>query len=201
MSVRIAIMAEGATEKVFLPVLRRFLAPRLAGNMPKLVPDIYDGRLPKNERLRRRVATLLDQSADAVIALTDLYTGSDDFADADDAKAKMRQWVGAEPRFHPHVTKHEFEAWLLPYWPVIVQLAGSSRSAPGPHPESVNHDKPPARHLEEVFRTGSRGRSYVKTRDAKRILDHADLSVAATACPELRAFLNTIFKLAGGEAL
>jgi hypothetical protein len=197
---RIAIMVEGATETVFFPALRRFLEPRLT-RMPRLVPEIFDGRLPKDDRLRRRVKALLDQSADAVIALTDVYTGSGDFADADDAKTKMRQWVGIEPRFYPHVAQHDFEAWLLPYWPTIVQHAGSTRSPPGSNPEQVDHGKSPARHLQEVFRTGSRRRSYVKTRDAVRILRDADLSVAIAACPELRALVDTILKLSGADPL
>jgi hypothetical protein len=200
-NVRIALLVEGATERVFLPVLRNFLAFRLQGNMPRLVPDPFDGRLPKEEQLRRRVESLLDKSADAVIALTDVYTGSDDFSDAADAKAKMRQWVGPEGRFHPHAALHEFEAWLLPYWETVKQVAGSNRAQPGPNPERVNHDKPPSRHLAEVFRTGSRGRSYVKTRDALRILKDADLGVAIAVCAELRGLVDTILRLSGGDPL
>jgi hypothetical protein len=39
---------------------------------------------------------------------------------------------------------------------------------------------------------------YVKTRDADRILRGQDLLVAAKACGELKAFLNTILKLCDG---
>ncbi len=203
MSVQIAILVEGGTEKAFFPILREFLATRLTGRMPKLDPVPYDGRIPKGDRLSRRVTNLLrgSNAADAVVAITDIYTGSDDFSDADDAKAKMRAWVGDEPRFYPHVALHDFEAWLLPFWPVIQELAGSNRVIPGNHPETVNHQKPPARVLAEVFRTGSRARAYVKTRDALRILRNKDLRVAADACPELRSFLNTILTLSGGSPL
>ena len=51
---------------------------------------------------------------------------------------------------------------------------------------------PPAHHLQEVFSKAGRGQAYVKTRDADRILRGQDLLVAANACPELKAFLNTI---------
>jgi hypothetical protein len=60
-----------------------------------------------------------------VIALTDVYTGTDDFLDAADAKQKMRAWVGKNDRFHPHVAQHDFEAWLLPFWTDIQSLAGT----------------------------------------------------------------------------
>jgi hypothetical protein len=110
MSVRIAILIEGRTEQVFLPVLREFLKPRLEGRMPKLDPLPCDGRIPKEHELRRRVKNLLRDGLDLVIALSDVYTGTKDFHDAADAKAKMKSWVGPEPRFHPHVALHDFEA-------------------------------------------------------------------------------------------
>ncbi|HLO84959.1 MAG TPA: hypothetical protein VK203_08095 [Nostocaceae cyanobacterium] len=40
--------------------------------------------------------------------------------------------------------------------------------------------------------------SYSKTRDAKKILQGQDLMIAVNACPELKAFINTILSL--GEA-
>lgn len=197
----IAILVEGATERALFPSIRKFLGTRLLENMPRLVALPCHGRLPKGEELRRRVRHLLDDRHDAVIALTDVYTGTKDFADAEDAKAKMRQWVGEESRFHPHVALHDFEAWLLPYWSEIQRLAGSNRTRPAPNPETVNHDKPPAHVLEEVFRTGAKGKRYSKTRDAVAILRGQDLTIAVEACRELKAFINTILSCSGGSVL
>jgi len=171
--------------------------------MPKLDAVPCRGRIPKSEELRRQVRNLLSgrTPADAVIALTDVYTGTNDFTGAADAKQKMRQWVGEETRFYPHVALHEFEAWLLPYWSDIQRLAGSSRQAPSANPELVNHDRPPANVLNDVFMSGSRRKKYVKPRDAVRILRNNDIAVAAAACPELKKFLNTILDLCGGRLL
>jgi hypothetical protein len=201
-SVRIAILVEGATEIAFVPALRDFLSSRLT-QMPKLDILPCNERIPTNEKLNRLVSNLLSapSPADAVIALTDVYTGQHDFHGAEDAKSKMREWVGDEPRFHPHVAAHDFEAWLLPFWDDIKKLAGSNRAPPGATPESINHDKPPAYILAEIFRTGTKGKKYIKTRDAARILRGKDISISAQACPELRAFLNTILKLSGGHTL
>lgn len=55
--------------------------------------------------------------------------------------------------------------------------------------------------LREVFRSGSNGRGYVKARDALRILEGQDLLVSATACDELKRFLNTILRICGGELI
>lgn len=201
---RIALLVEGRTEMAFLPHLRAFLDLRLHGRMPKLDPISFDGRLPTGDKLRRIVQNALQdasRAADIVIALTDVYTGTREFADAAEAKAKMRQWVPDEPRFFPHAAQHDFEAWLLPYWNTIKKLAGSNAATPGLHPESVDHHKPPAHRLAEVFRTGSSRRSYVKPRDAFRILKDQDLAVAARACPELRAFIDTILFQCGAQPL
>jgi hypothetical protein len=136
-----------------------------------------------------------------VIALTDVYTGTDDFADATDAKGKIRRWVGKNDRFHPHAAQHDFEAWLLPCWSDIQALAGHKKGAPPGRPETVNHNKPPSHHIREIFRIGSCRDDYSKPRDANRILRGKDLSVAANKCPELKAFLNTILTLSGSEPL
>jgi hypothetical protein len=199
---RIAILVEGATEAVFKPPLLRYLQQQLEGNMPKLDFAPQDGRLAKGDKLRRQVELLL-KTNDAVVALTDVYTGTQppDFASAEDAKAKMCSWVGPEPRFYPHAAQYEFEAWLLPYWPTIQRLAQNSRSVPAASPETVNHQRPPSRHLAEVYRTGGKKRAYSKTRDATAILRDQDLSIACNACPELKAFVSTILSLCGASPL
>jgi hypothetical protein len=195
MSVRIAILVEGATEERFIDHLRGFLEPKLPGRMPRLLTRKADGRIPKGEALRKFVANMLRGTADHVIALTDVYTGSRDFTDAADAKRKMAAWVGDERKFHPHAAQYELEAWLLPYWPRIQAIAGVSRTAPSGPPEQVNHDRPPSRHLQELFAAGA----YSKTRDVAGILKGQDLTRAINACLELRSFVNTILTLSGGS--
>lgn len=201
---KIAVLVEGKTESAFFPHLRCFLENHLRGNMPRLSPVPYDGFIPTHEKLRRVVERLLDdgqRSADAVIALTDVYTGDHRFSDAADAKKKMKEWVGDNQKFHPHAAQYEFEAWLLPFWPEIQQLADHNVAAPAVAPESVNHNNPPSRRIKEVFLSGKRGKAYVKPRDAGRILRDKDLLVSARVCPELKSFLNTIIALSGGTAI
>jgi hypothetical protein len=199
--VKITILVEGKTEAAFKPHLTAFLQSRLAGHMPRLDPFPYSGRIPKQERLKRTVETLLRTGSDAVIGLTDVYTGTDDFVNAVDAKNKMRQWVGQEPRFHPHAAQYDFEAWLLPYWDEIKRIAGHNRNPPQGLPEAVDHNRPPSYHIREIFRIGTCRDDYSKPRDANRILRGKDLTIAAMQCPELKAFLNTIIGLCGGQLL
>jgi hypothetical protein len=192
---RITIICEGKTEKAFEECLRGFLRTRLAGNMPALKFDMHHGAIPTKRKLKKVVETLLTtgrKPSDAVIALTDVYPA---FVDATDAKRSMREWVGSESRFYPHVALHDFEAWLLPYWDRIQQLAGRQSAPFGVNPEAVNHNNPPAHRLARLFEAGRCRDSYKKPRDAKRILSCADLMVSINACHELRAFVNSIIML------
>lgn len=201
---KISVIVEGSTEKVFGDAPRRFLVDRLAGRMPKLVFIPQRGRIPTGDKLRGLVVRLLTTGpspADAVIALTDVHTGDRRYEDAADAKAKLGAWVPGESRFHPHAAQYELDAWLLPYWSKIQRMAGHNRNPPDPDPERVDHEKPPSKHLAELFQAGTRSRQYAKTRDAAAILRGEDLMVSARACAELRGMLNTILSLSGGEPI
>ncbi|NJL72097.1 MAG: DUF4276 family protein [Candidatus Competibacteraceae bacterium] len=203
---KIVLIVEGQTETVLLEPLRKFLEGHIPNSMPSLKVNKYDGRIPKQEKLKKLVEHLLNdgkRSADHVIALTDVYTGTTppDFENAADAIDKMRNWVGDDSRFHPHAAQYDFEAWLLPYWKTIQTLAGHNKSAPPGHPEDVNHGKSPAYHIHEIFRIGTPGRKYVKTRDAKRILSKNDIGEAIRVCPQLKALVNTILTVSGAEPL
>jgi hypothetical protein len=198
---RIAILVEGKTEVAFMPSLRSFLSSRLQ-QMPRLDPKPYNGRIPKKDKLKRVVQNYLTvDNYDAVIALTDVYTGTDDFIDAEDAKQKMKAWVGDNPKFYPHAAQYDFEAWLLPFWPTIQKSAKHNKSTPGGNPERVNHDNPPSERIKEIFELGKSPRSYDKARDALKILEQNDLMVSVQACSELKAFINTILALCDGELI
>jgi hypothetical protein len=193
---KIAILVEGDTEVAFREKLREFLQTRLGQQMPRLRFIPQNGRIPKEDKLRRVVENLLtgNNAYDAVIALTDVYTGTKDFQDAADAKAQMMKWVDNNPQFYPHTALHDFEAWLLPYWRTIQSLAKHNRSAPSGSPEAVNHQKPPSYHVKEIFKSGGR-QDYNKPIHGKKILEKNDLMPAIQACPELKAFVNQIISL------
>ena len=197
---RIIILAEGRTEKAFKAKLSEFIRPRVQ-EMPRIDFRVYNGRIPKGDKLKRVVNNYL-QEADHVIALTDVYTGTNDFTDAADAKAKMRQWAQADNRkFHPHAAQHDFEAWLIPYWPAIQKLAHHTKGAPQGLPETINHGKPPSYHINELFEAGKCRKSYVKQRDGMAILRDADLMTAINQCPELKSFINTILTICGADTI
>jgi hypothetical protein len=90
---KISILVEGKTERAFKPHLILHLEKQLAGKMPRLDFLPYDGRIPTGDRLKRVVENLLNDRrhpADAVVALTDVYTGTGPpaFPTAEDAKSE-----------------------------------------------------------------------------------------------------------------
>ena len=193
---KIAILVEGATEAAFKKKLCEFLQSRLEQKMPKLHFIKQNSPIPKERKLKKIVETLLDNDGyNAVIALTDVYTGKPDFQDANDAKDQMMRWVDKNPNFYPHTALHDFEAWLLPYWTTIQKLAKHNRSAPSGSPETVNHQQPPSDRIKEIFKIGTRGKDYNKVIDGMAILKKNDLMIAIQACPELKAFVNRIISL------
>lgn len=202
---KIVILVEGETERVFRSCLLKYLKTHLSDNMPKIDFHPYNGRIPKKDKLKRIVENHLGgkKPADHVIALTDVYTGTTppDFVDAIDAKTKMRNWVGNEEKFHPHVAQFDFEAWLLPYWNTIQRLAQHNKTAPSGSPESVNHNKPPSYYIKGIFEMGKCRKSYVKPRDAMRILNENDISISISQCPELKSFINTILRICNSPQL
>ena len=131
MTRRIAIIVEGATEKAFEPALRRYLNEKLQGRMPRLKFISEDGRIPTGENLRRDVIRLLSKDYDTVIALTDVYTGSHppQFVDAADARKKMSEWVGNEPRFYPHAAQYRIRSLVAT---VLVHNSKAVRKYPRP---------------------------------------------------------------------
>lgn len=154
----IILMVEGKTEKAILEPLRNFLAPKLPNKMPKFMLRPYHHLIPKKNNLKFEVNRYLNgpkDPADAVIALTDVYTGKREFKDAKDAKSKMKEWVGNESRFYPCAAQYEFEAWLLPFWEDLQKMAKHNASSPGPNPELINHSNPPSKRIKNLFRGGT----------------------------------------------
>ena len=174
---KISLIVEGKTEKAFVPKLREYLQTLLPGKMPSLHSVAQNGRIQLDDNLDKLVKNLLSgkNAADYVIALTDVYP---EFSSAVNPKERLRQSVKAENRFYVHAAKYEFEAWLLPYWLQIQQLAKHNQSAPSGNPEMVNHNNPLSMRIKEIFRRGNGRDDYVKTRDAPRILKDADLNIA-----------------------
>jgi hypothetical protein len=192
---RVVLLVEGQTEKALRPVLKALLDAHAQGKRVGLQVRPYGGSEVWNaERVYRDARGMLqDPEVLGVILLVDVAPR---FASPDD----VRTHYGALPRFAAHCALHDFEAWLLPYWERVFREARrpAPKRCPWPNPEAVDLTKPPSRVLSEDVFTGKP--AYRKTVHAPRILEGQDLGVAAAACPQLKAFLNTLLEFAGYDA-
>lgn len=199
----IVVLCEGATEKGLKEALKVFLdgeCVRAGKDRMRLtlVPTNGGSELLKADRLSALVNRHLSRpGVVGVIGLVDVVAPGvrTRFANAAEAIATLRSLMQSEPRFHPHAAQHDVEAWLLPYWATACRKVNRQQRAPGASPEAVNHGHPPSYHLNELYRLA--GKRYDKPRDAAAILRGQDLRVAANACPQFKAFLNTLLDLSG----
>ena len=190
----IVIIAEGKTEAALRQALPDFLAARCRReDRPRVETQEVHGTMISPKATRKVKAALDRPDVACVVALTDVYP---EHSDAAMARRALREHLPDDARVHAHCALHDFEAWLLPYWQKVYGRAGvhAPRENPWPSPERVDLNKPPSHVLKELY--SRRGR-YRKALEAKAILEGEDLTVAAEACPELKALLDTILDCAG----
>jgi hypothetical protein len=189
---KIILLGEGETEKKLGQILKRFLDQKTStGNAIGLQSRPIARTL---DRLKFQVKTELKHpEVMGVIALLDVYP---DFTSATEVK-KYLQKASNDPRYFPHAAPYEIEAWLLPYWEKICARLKQPKLQPlGRHPEKVNGENPPSHRLDALYQKYLR-RGYSKPIELQAILGGVDLEYAAKQCPELKALLNTLCKLAG----
>lgn len=205
---KIVIISEGETEKVFCECLKPFLKERLCENCPELIARPEGKTIPLGIELKKLVLRYL-KSCDAVIALTDLKGAAITFQNAQQAKEHMKSVVGSDVAgFFPHTAQHDIEAWFMPHWRIITKEAGFREERPFPskskNPETINHNNPPSFIIKNLYL--SKNKFYSKPVLAKKIFSdektrNERILTSMRVCAEFRAFLNTILTLSGGEPL
>ena len=197
----VVLLAEGDTERALKEHLKQFLDHRALLEGKQRIGLLSRSYLAlRQDKLRRQVELLLDEpGVAAVVALIDVFPN---FASAREAKTWLRESVDDSRRFYAHAAQFDVEAWLLPYWDDICRRLKLEKRRPGAHPEHVNGHKPPAYHLDELYRQAKpKARKYNKPIEMREILRGKDLIIAADACPEFKSFLNTLLTLNGLDLL
>lgn len=191
----LVLLVEGDTERALKEHLKLFLDQRaMLEHKPRVALTSRTYAALRPDKLRRQVQLLLaEPGITAVVGLIDVFPK---FTHAAEAKAWLREAVQAEERFFAHAAQYDVEAWLLPYWRDICRRLKVEKPSPGVHPELVNGQKPPAYHLNELYRLAKpKARKYSKPIEMREILRNKDLTTAAAACPEFKLFLNTLLTL------
>lgn len=199
----VVVLCEGKTEAAIRNGLREVVQRHCVGDQQSSIKTIALGGTLFCEKTRRYVGQYAKQpDVKGIVALTDVYP---EFSNADDARRALTEHVGDKAgrvKFRAHAAKFEIEAWLLPFWDEIATSIGSALKGPKAPPENVNELKPPSVWLHELFRkTPKRKGRFEKAAHGPKWLTADRLEKAATFCPELKAFLNSLIELAGGEVI
>jgi hypothetical protein len=92
-----------------------------------------------------------------------------------------------------HVVVHEVEAWILADEQVLAQKLKIKNPPHWDKPEAVNDMKPPAKILEELFRTRSPlKKRYSKYKDGVDLLQKADWQKVYAKCPTFKQLADDL---------
>lgn len=143
---RIILIVEGDTEIALKQHLKAFLDRRAQreGKLPIRLETRSEMTLNR-DKLRGRVRR--ERNAPDVAGVVGLIDVFPKFEHAAAARAYLQEAAGDLDGFYAHAAQFDVEAWLLPYWDDVCRRIGVNQSAPGPHPEQVNHLNPPAYRL------------------------------------------------------
>lgn len=196
---RVVVLCEGRTEAALQKGLHDFInqrttsSTRLGIDLKSLGGSVFRKKLGSLVSLHAS-----DDDVCGIIALTDVYP---DFKNAAEAKQELRRRVSEvdTDKFRAHAAQFETEAWIIPFWEEIAKSLGVSSRAPGANPEQVNNENPPSSHLKRLYARAKQ--TYEKPIDGPKWLSADRLEHAASRCPELKLFLNSILEYAGAETL
>ncbi|MCW1969219.1 MAG: DUF4276 family protein [Anaerolineae bacterium] len=193
----IVILVEGNTEVGLIDHIRNFVAMQAKqfNRQPaKLKSIVMDGRNPIT--IGKQIRNSLNMpDVNAVVGLIDVYPQFKHAIEAKEWLMNIAQDAGIRQHFYAHAAQYDVEAWLLPYWDAICQRIGVKQTPISQHPENVNGTQPPAYRLQALYQRAKPPRRYVKTKEMPAILRGKDLGLSINACPEFKAFINTLLKL------
>jgi len=197
---KIVLLCEGDTELALKGALKPFLdtwCDERGLRRVKIDVKPFDHSLNCKE-IQRHLARHGRDSEVVVIGLADVYPKFRGAAQVKEFLANCVRDSEFKDKFFPHAAQYEFEAWLLPFWDSICKRLGIKAKRPGANPEMVDDQKPPSKHLRELY--AKAGRRYEKVTEAVKILKGRPIEEAAEQCPQLQELLDTLVKLCNPTA-
>lgn len=199
---RLIVYVEGRSDVLALQTL---LAPLLKAKQNEGVRiDFFEAPAGDRKesvlvRVPRKAANILRGDPNALVAaLPDLYPPNKAFPHetVEELRGGIKQTFRdhlrdkgvddrrVERRFHVFCFKHDFEALVLAAEEALLKhLETDTPGVTWRTPvENQNHDKPPKRVVEELFK--AHDQKYVETVDAPRILKNTRYKTIADRCPQ-----------------
>lgn len=111
---------------------------------------------------------------------------------------RVRDWLRARlihPRqadFHPHVSVHEVEAWILAEGVALSQRLRDPSIAPDPKAEVKDFQNPPSKQISELFLRSKEKRRYQKIEDGERLFSRMEFQTVYDSCQYFRKFYDDL---------
>jgi hypothetical protein len=194
---KIKVICEGQTEEGLRALLGKAVAIPGCGILIKT----YEGISALLRGLDDAIASELRSQAKAVFCLVDYYH----YPLPETAKnlhlEKRLKAIKADvirqidrsrrPVLRCHVVVHEVEARILADEQTLAQRLKIRRLPPWKQPENVNDMKPPAKVLDDLFRTRLKKR-YDKYKDGVDLLQKADWQKVYAKCPTFKQLVDDL---------
>lgn len=199
---RIIILCEGRTEMIAVEhfVNRRWNAEGLKSialhpiNLKAKLDDVFH-----NVMIFRKNPKVI-----AVFTLIDLYGINRVEHNPDHSLEQKVEAVRAWLRnlfdddllgfFHPHVSVHEVEAWLLADGQCI-----DNSIKPDPNAEQKDFQNPPKARIDKILRKLRRGDGYREVKDGTSMFKKARFDIVYQSCPYFKRFYDDLKNVAQKE--
>ena len=197
---RIVILCEGKTEKI---AVEKFVRPRWdAESLKSIALDAIDLKGKHGDVFENVARFRSNPEVLAVFTLIDLYRmGRVVHKASSQLKKKVgevRQWLEDQVRdlrgddfFHPHVSVHEVEAWLL---------ADGKCLGPDVDPvdkaEEKDFQNPPKARVNDILKRRRRGDGYREVKDGTTMFKKARFEFVYQSCPYFKAFYDDLKEVA-----
>ncbi len=194
---RIKVLCEGDTEEG----LRKLLAKAIdvQGCGIKIKPYVGNAQLLR--KLDGTIGSELRSGAEVLFCLVDYHhyplPGEKKHLPLrqrlEAIKSDMIEKIAASRRsaVRCHVVVHEVEAWILADEEILAQRLKVKKLSSWNQPENVNDMKPPAKVIDELFRTRLKKR-YDKYKDGVDLLQKVDWEKIYAKCPTFKQLVDDL---------
>ena len=209
---KIRIYCEGKTEqglKELLTPIREELQVKGLG----VIIGSYHGNTKLLKKIGRATKEAISEGCPAVFCITDLYNVHIAFTKELRNALGNRNWLSMEVseqvdwlkthittqcvskeyhnKFYPHIAVHDIEALMFADQDKIKHRLKVVSIGRFPSPECIDHNNPPTKQLNELFRTHLK-RKYKKTTDGINLLRSIDFALVYDKCTYFAAFVDDL---------
>jgi hypothetical protein len=197
--VKIKVLCEGQTEEGLRALLSKAVDIRKCG----IHIRTYEGVAQLLRKLDGRIREELRSGAEVVFCLVDYHhfplSDEQKFLPLEQRVAAIQGYIAEQihesrrESVRCHIVVHEVEAWIIADEQAVAQRLKINNLAAWAQPETINDMNPPAKVLEQLFRTRSPlKKRYIKAKDGVDLLRKVDCQKVYDKCPTFKKLVDDL---------